>query len=441
MFNGRHVHANISGMRDNESAKVLPVSIVHPQRKVLLRTLDQPGTIKPWAEAELYARVPGYLRWIAREPDRPEQAVDLVVRNLSAVTWPYSSVSSAVALAANGHAWLWQLPQKDLGSRVQAGEVLLRIDVPELEQDVLQKASRCHEAEAELQQARANLGTFEAAVQLSSLQLARLRDLAKNNTVTKEIADEKQAELSSVSSKLAAARAEILVREARLRVAQDELRRAQIMADFAEIRAPFDGIITFRGVDEGDFVQNASSGQTRQLLSIADIHRVKIVLQVPEREAGFVQTGAPALVRVDALDKWEVSGKVARVSHALDQQSRTRQVEVDLDNRDGKLLPGMYGVVALEVQRIDKALAIPATAVHSQRGENFILVVRDGIAHRQKVRILFDDGKELQVVKLVGKREEPLNGMEELIVSNKGEIAEGQRVRAARVVQQVAAGR
>jgi hypothetical protein len=89
----------------------------------------------------------------------------------------------------------------------------------------------------------------------------------------------------------------------------------------------------------------------------------------------------------------------------------------------------MYGRVTLTLQRIPDAQAIPATALYSRLGENFIIEAKEGVARKHKVRVRFDDGKEVEVVKLIGGKEIPLNGSEDLIVSNKGEIAEGQRVK------------
>src|SRR5262249_55112272 len=167
----------------------------------------------------------------------------------------------------------WQSPIKDLNSRVNFGEVLLEIDVPELVQDVAQKESLLKQCEAELLEARASVASFEAGVVLQTKLFLRTKDLVDKKIVAKELLDEKEAELALVSSKLATARAEIMVKESRVRVARDEVRRAQIMANYTQIRAPFDGVITFRGVDEGDFIQNASSGHTRPLMTVTAINK------------------------------------------------------------------------------------------------------------------------------------------------------------------------
>lgn len=459
----------------SDDGAAIPVNTVFPQRKTLVLTLEQPGSIKPWAQAELYAKVSGNLKWIQRQPT-PELACQWLARDLAAsaltpLGLPFAWFANR---AANAHLALGQGPQKDIGSLVSAGEVLLEIDVPELIQDIAQKQALLEQKVAELEQAHTTIATFEAAVEAAkaqrkqaeadvkksesehifcSKQLHRLRGLAHDKTVTEEVVDEKenhvaaalaawessqakvqavQAEMAVISSKLATARADILIRGAQVHVAQEELERARLLADYARIRAPFDGIIAFRGVDEGDFVQNASTGQTRLLMTVMAVDKVKVVLQVHEEDSPWVQVGAEATVHVDARRKtnWHCLGRVARKSDSLDSQTRTMGVEIDLDNADRKLKPGMYGQVTLTLQKIENAQAIPATALYSRKTDNYIMLLQDSVARRQRVRVRYDDGKELEVVKLIDGKEIPLDATDELIVSNKGELADGQRVKA-----------
>jgi RND family efflux transporter MFP subunit len=279
----------------------------------------------------------------------------------------------------------------------------------------------------------------------------RYKDLVESRTVIQEVADEKEnqasaalaawessqakvqtaeAELTAISSKLATAQADIRVKETLVQTAKDSLRLAILVEDYNRIYAPFDGVITYRGVDEGDFIQNATSGQARRLMTVTALDKVKVVVQVPDRDAPWVRLGTEAVIVAANRSGKTIRGNVTRMANALDSQTRTMQVEIDLDNRDRELLPGMYGKVILVLQNIPNAQAIPATAVYSRKGENFILQVRDGQAHRQRVRIRYDDGKEMEVVKLIGGQQVPLDAQDELIVSNKGEIADGQRVKA-----------
>lgn len=452
---------------DSGSAAGLPVNTIRPRLKTLERTLMQPGSIKPWAQAELYAKASGYLKFIQRAPT-PRMAADILAQSL-AVTGP--TACAAVRMSSAIHTALLQSPQKDIGSTVRAGEVLLEIATPELDQAIVEKESFVQQRQAELAAARAALATFEAAVEVAKAQklqaeadirkfqsehtfrgqeLKRLKELTVSKTIAEEIADEKQhqvnaalgawessqakvnsaqADLAVVSSKLTAASADLKVKEVLVQVARDELSRTIVQAEFSRLHAPFDGIITYRHVDEGDFIQNATSGQPRRLMTITALEKVKVVLQVPEKDAPWVRVGAEASVVVDARLGKHANGRIARTASCLDSATRTLRVEIDLDNQDHFLIPEMYGQVRLTLEKIENAQAIPATALYSRKGENFILLAKDGVAHRQRVRVRYDDGKEVEVVKVVENRELPLDGSEELIVSNKGEIAEGQRLK------------
>lgn len=456
----------------NDPATALSVNTVRPERKTLVRIFQQPGSVEPWAEAELHAKVSGYLKSIAREVT-PEVAAEWTALALASFLPGPGEPPAAAALqfAAGAHRALSSAPEKDLGSTVRAGEVLLEIDAPERVHAIVEKEAAVHQREEELEQARTMIDTFAAAVEVAKArqvqaeadvkryhaehalrlrELERVSDLVRHQALEPRLQYEKEAEVAAAlgawessrakvqgaaadrahaTTELATARSNVRVKEAQLGVARAELHGARVLANYAYLRAPFDGVITSRNVDEGDFVQNARSGQPRPLMTVTAVDRVKIALQVPERQAIWVRLGAEAVVHLDARTSWEVTGHVARIGPSLDQNLRTRRVEIDLDNRDGQLMPGMYGQVSMTLQRIENALAIPATAVYSRRGENYIIVARDGVAHRQRVRIRYDDGKELEVVKLVGNAEVPLNGSEELVVSNKGEIADGQRVR------------
>lgn len=467
---GRSTAVTSASMPSHAEGAALPVNVVSPKRQTLVRTFEQPGSVEAWARAELFAKVPGYLKWIARDLP-PPLAARLAAHSVAAFAAPHS-LRGAGQLCLEGWAVQRDAPEKDIGARVAAGELLLEIDAPELLQEVEQRRAGLEQSQAELEQARRNLATFEAAIESSkalarqaeadvkrceselSLHLQKLRrtqDLARDRTVASELVDEQQnqvnaaraalgssvaktqasqSELSVALSKFAASRAEVLVRESRVRVTQEDLQRARIQADYVHLRAPFAGIITSRDVDAGDFVQNASSGQARRLLTVIAIDRVKVVLQVPEQEAIWVRAGTEAVLEVDAHHGRRTQGRVARVGPSLDVNARTRRVEIDLDNGDGQLLPGMYGQVVLVLQNLENALAIPATAVFGRSGETYVILVKDGVTRRQRVRIRYDDGKLLEVVQRIGGKEVPLDGTEELVVSNKGEIADGQRVRA-----------
>ncbi|HQR05972.1 MAG TPA: efflux RND transporter periplasmic adaptor subunit [Gemmatales bacterium] len=456
-----------------KTAGIISVNTVHPVRKTLIRQLEQAGSIMPEAQAELFAKVPGYLKLIQRELT-PLCVAQLVSNQLNNAI--FAPLGSPVQFSVQGlgcmqHSWM-KAPLKNLGSVVREGEVIMMLDVPELKSDIAQKMAVLQQREAELMQNKAMLLTYEAGLeaavskQKSAVaelhraqaecdfrqgELERMQSLVKERTVTEELVAEKRnqtnaakaaceaaqakidaekAEYSVASSKLIAARADLLVKQALVAVAREDLERARALAQYGVIRAPFDGVITARNVDEGDFIQNASSGQSMLLMTVTALDQVRVSLQVPEKEAALTRVGTEAVIRFDAHEQQPITGKVSRTARSLDTQARTMRIEVDLDNADHKLMPGMYGHVTLILQRHENAMAIPATAVFSRRGENYIVLADKGVARRVPVHIRFDNGEELEVVTILDQKEVPLTGKEELIVSNKGEIGDGQRIKA-----------
>ncbi len=454
-----------------KTAKVINVNTMLPRQKNLVRYLDQPGTIQAYAQAEIFSKASGYLKRIKRD-FQARQAAEVASHVLACATG--GPLPAQVQFAVRTHATLDRAPQIDIGSRVKEGDVLIDIDAPELYQDIVQKESLWRQSLAEVKLSRTNIATAEAALKgakfqvkqveaeikkyasekmLRQQELVRLKGLVADGTVAPAFVEEKinevnaaeaaleasqakvqviQAEVAIFSSKLDTARADLSVKESRVRVAEEEMRRAQILAEDARIRAPFDGIVTARKVDEGDFVQNSSRGQSKLLMTVSAIDKVKIVLQVPEKDSGLIDLGVPATIVVDARSQTAVVGRVARHSHALDPNSRTLQAEIDLENRDLKLRPGNYAQMKLALQKIDNAQALRVSAVHTRKGKSYILLVSKGMVRRQPVRIRYDDGQEMEVVKLIGHREVPLDGTEEVVLQ-KGDLRDGQRVKCKRL--------
>lgn len=455
-----------------EKSKVaaLAVTTVRPKQQTLVRTVEQPGSILPFAQVELYAKTSGYLRSIRREVS-PEVVASLLAQSLMSPAAPGApAIGPASGSAASLAAAMWQAPVIDIGAKVTAGDVLVEVDVPERTQDVVERGAFVRQRQEELGQTQTAVGTFLATVEVAKAQLkqaeadikryrsdyafrmkelARFKDLVSSRALEPRLLDEKQsqadaslaawessqaklmssrADLTLATSKLATARADVRVKEALLEVAKADLARARIMLDYSRLAAPFSGILTYRGVDEGDFVQNSQSGQSRHLMTVTALDRVKVSLKVPSREGVLVHVGAEAVVTLDSRPGEKFHGHVSRTRRVLDVQSRTLEVEIDLDNCHQKLMPGMYGHVVLSLVTMPDTWTIPASALYSRNKVNYVILVRDGAAQRQPVRIVLDNGHEVGVVKLVGTAEVPLDGSEELVLSGKGEIRDGQRV-------------
>jgi RND family efflux transporter MFP subunit len=445
-------------------SSALTVEVISPTRTKLARTFEQAGTVRPFAQVELYAKASGYLMYIRREVD-PAVAASLFGQALM----PFSNHGSrAGGLAASVHAG----PQIDIGSHVQAGDLLMEVDVPERQQAVDEALAAHDQRCEEYEQSRRALKSFDAALtlarahrdeaisnverarsahELAEKQLARVRDLAERKAIEPSTVDEKaaeeraacsawvsskarrdaaRAEVDLAQSKLDVARGDVRVKDTKVRAAASEVNRARVLASYGRLYAPFSGRITFRDVDEGDFVQNSRTGQLHHLLTVTASRRVKVVVQVPSREGMLVHAGAKAEITVDERPGERYYGHVTRTRGQFDTQSRTHRVEIDLRNRNGQLVPGMYAHVRLTLAETPTTWVVPASALLSRKKVNYLIVVEDGVVHRQPVRILFDSGSFLEVVKLVGGKEVRLDGKESLVVSGKGALADGQPVRA-----------
>jgi HlyD family secretion protein len=406
-----------SKVAEADDAPALAVQAVSPVRKDLVVKFEQPGPIEAAEQADLYAKVTGYVKMVA----------------------------------------------VDIGDVVQAGQVLLELDVPDLEQELAYKSALIQQADAEQEQAKtavqgaqaalvawqgqldqadADLKKCQAECHFREQQVKRYSDLAAKDATTGELADEKREQLGAalaaydsavakrkgvmadravLEAKLDAAKADLNTKATRVDVAKSDRERTRIDLEFAKLKAPFDGVITRRTVDEGAFVNSAGSGRGDPIFTLARMDKVTVVMHVPEREVSAVKVGCRAQMRLSALGDKVVEGKVARFARSLDNQ-KTMRVEIDIPNESWLLYSGMYGPVTLILQEIKHALTLPASAVYAVEGKSQVIQVVDGKAHRVAVKTGYDDGVVIQIL-------QGLLGDEEIVVSNKGQITEGQSLK------------
>jgi multidrug resistance efflux pump len=267
-----------------------------------------------------------------------------------------------------------------IGEEVKKGELLIRVDVPDLVQTLNEKertvtqrrrdyelaVANIHTAEAAVKTARSDVKLKQAAVVLAEATLAhrhklllRLQDLRAGRTIAQGVVDdaqrdyeaalaEKQSALAAVEkaqagvedalAQLEAARAQAQVKDALVAVAQCDRDLARAMLDYTSIRAPFDSVVVHRNVDPGSFVQNASSGHPTPLLSLERTDIVTVVMRVPDNYAPYVTPGTEAVLELDALPGVQIHGRVTRFAPSLvtSEHDRTMRVEVDLWNRGAR---------------------------------------------------------------------------------------------------------
>ena len=254
----------------------------------------------------------------------------------------------------------------DRGSRVGAGAVLATLEAPELTSQRLEAQSKLQAAEAQLAVARAkaeaDAGTFERLKKASAIPGA----VAGNDVrVAEKTADASQSQVVSAQQSVEAARQAVSA--------------FRDMEGYLRVTAPFGGVITERNVHPGALVGPASgTGAAVPMLRLVDNRRLRLVVPVPEAYATQLTAGTEIPFTVAAYPGAPFSGKVARIAEAVDVATRTMAVELDVENRDGRLAPGTFSQVRWPVRRLGPSLFVPSTSVAATTDRTFVIRVRGG---------------------------------------------------------------
>jgi RND family efflux transporter MFP subunit len=281
----------------------------------------------------------------------------------------------------------------DIGAKVKAGQLLAEIDTPEVDEQLLQ-------AQADLQNALANLA-------ISQTTADRYEALLKSNSVSHEETDQAMSDLQSKKALADAAAANV--------------RRLQQLKDFQKIYAPFDGVITARDTDIGHLVQAGDSTTTRELFHEAAIGKLRVYIAVPEVYSANVKSGEKVTLTLDSFPGETFNGTVVRNSDSIDPATRTLNVEVDVDNPTGRLLPGAYAFVHLKVPANAGAVTIPSNTLLFRSEGLRVGVVRDGHVVLVPITIGHDYGSSVEVVS-------GLSPEDEVIIDPSDSLSDGAAV-------------
>src|SRR5436309_10198347 len=250
----------------------------------------------------------------------------------------------------NGYVKAWHF---DIGAHVKQGQLLAEIETPEVDQ--------------QLQQARADLETAQANLRQAQITADRWQALLESDSVSKQETDVAVSALSAMKATVNSNVANV--------------RQLEQLQGFQKIFAPFDGVITARNVDIGVLI-NAGSLTTsgRELFHMAAIHKLRVFVAVPEIYSRAARPGASATLTLDEFPGRSFHGTLVRNANAIDLASRTLNVEVDVDNPGGELLPGAYVFVHLTMPTQVQTLTVPANALLFRAEGLQAAVVRDGQA-------------------------------------------------------------
>ncbi|WP_158815713.1 efflux RND transporter periplasmic adaptor subunit [Methylocapsa sp. S129] len=273
------------------------------------------------------------------QPERgPAEAQLVLPGNVSAFN------SGSLFARASGYVTAWN---KDIGAHVAKGDVLASISAPDLDQQL-------EEAKAQLVQLQAAVEQAQANADLGKVTDQRTSRLVAQGWSSAEQGDTDRLTSSSRNAALAVARANVTAQQA-------AVSRLQELARFEEIRAPFDGVVTARNVDIGDLV-NAGGTTGRALFQVADIHRMRVYVNVPQAFLGELKPGIKATLRLPGQQE-AFEAELVSTSNALVENSRTALIELQADNPDGKLWPGAFADVDFHIPSDANTLRIPTTAL------------------------------------------------------------------------------
>ncbi len=306
----------------------------------------------------------------------------------------------------------------DIGDRVTAGQLMAEIEAPDLDQQVRQAQAALEQSQADLERARAALEQGKANEALAKVTATRWDNLVKRGAVSKQENDQYQAQYQAQAANVRALDRAVAAAEGSVAASRANVARLSDLHNYLKVRAPFAGVITLRNVDIGALV---NTGNTL-LFRIAQTNLLRTYLNVPQSNSGDVRVGQPAALSTDELPDRKFRGTVTRTANALDPASRTLLVEVQVPNPDGKLLPGMYVQVDLNLPRKDPPLLISADALVVRPEGTMVAALDPGnVVHFKRVTVGRDFGDRIEV----------LSGLEDgqrAVVNPNDSVQEGVKV-------------
>ena len=309
----------------------------------------------------------------------------------------------------------------DIGSHVKKGDLLIRISAPDLDQQLAQAKGQLAQTVAAQAQAQASLDQAKANLQLAQVTSQRYQKLTTQGYETVQNNDNQKTAVQSGGANVESAQAGIKVADANTKAQQATVDRLQALVAFEVVDAPYDGVITTRGVEVGDLV-NADSKTGNPLFTIAYDKKLRVTVHVPQANAFSVKDGLYATAYLPQKPEEMFSGKIARSSVALLNSARTLDTEVDVDNPTGALRPGSFVNVTFEVPRLHPNVVLPAEALIFNKNGMQVAVVQDNEIHLQTISIYRDFGKTVEL-------RDGLNGGEQIVNNPPVDITEHMKVK------------
>jgi RND family efflux transporter MFP subunit len=344
------VHAN-PHVAPEPAAPALAVAVGRVTREDLYNEVTIPAEFRPYLKVELHAKVSGYVDQI----------------------------------------------NVDIGDQVKTGQLLARLEVPELRDELARAKAAEQRAEADYKDAH--------------LVYTRLLAVEKShpNLVAQQELDAAEAKDATAQAAIAGAKAEV--------------EKYQTLLAYTRITAPFDGVITHRYADPGSLIQagTASDTQSMPLVCLSDNYRLRLDFPVSVAYVKDIQLGDQVEVRVESLKDKPFPGVISRFTHKVDEDTRTMITEIEVPNPKLELVPGMYATVVLKVERRPQALAVPTEAISSSKKPSVYVVNRDQEIEERPVTLGLETPSKYEV--LAGLQEGDL-----VMIGSRSQVKPGQKV-------------
>lgn len=264
----------------------------------------------------------------------------------------------------------------DYGSHVKAGQVMAILEIPELEAQLQEDQAEIRNATNQVTRAQHELSRYQAQYKALHLQYTRLDEVFKSQPgiVAQQEVDDAQGKDMAASSQVDAGQAALEASQSQSAVARAKLARDQSLFDYARITAPFAGVVTERYANLGTLVQAGTNSQAAPIVKLSEDDLFRLVIPVPESYVRYIHIGDPVDVRVPSLNR-TLPGKVARFSVDVKEATRTMHTEVDVQNRDRILMPGLFAEADVALEHRDDIPTVPLQAVNHEGNKTTVFVV------------------------------------------------------------------
>jgi RND family efflux transporter MFP subunit len=313
----------------------------------------------------------------------------------------------------------------DVGDKVREGQIMAVLEVPELSAQVLAAEASVKRSEDAIRRAQSEMARAKSGHAATHLAYGRLKQAsdARPGLIAEQELDDAMAKDQQAEAQVESEAAALSEATSQLSIAQAERKQLAAMESYTKITAPFDAVVTKRYADTGSLIQAGTSSNTQAMpvVQLSECSKLRLVVPIPESAVSNIHVGTTVRVNVPDL-KRTFEGKVARFADALSDETRTMHTEIDVDNKRGTLVEGMYAETSIVLQHKDDALAIPTQAIVRNGSKATVLIVdaQDRIEER-----------EVTIGEEGSNRVEVTSGLEpndRVVIGNRGEFRTGDRV-------------